>query len=349
MKKILIFFLLLLFLLINVQVGNAESKKEENPILITPVIPKNQEEGIVHYYSLKYSGKEKEQTIYLKVENNQEKDAVIRLYPANALTSLNGDIEYVTEEETYYENYLDEDFAMSSRIHLDEKVVVPKKSTVEIPIRLEVPVKKGEYLGGILIQTDDVKKQSEEVNSNQNVSISMNHRVLYAVAIKWDVGEVQKKKGMVEVEGVNVLNRANRFEVELHMGNNQKYIMEDVKGTYEITNNKKEELFEGEFGGFKMAPMTKIGYPILWDGEILKTGTYNMTIKMENGKIYEQKFKISNDDVKKYQKKNNISQPITETAPIWMWVILSGMFFLMLFMLFILLKKKKGDREEENR
>lgn len=315
------FILLSLFFLFFSSTSYANDEKSLIPFSVTPILPDNQERNIAHYYSLNMKPND-EQVIQLELLNNNQFEYDVSLHSANSLTAQNGDIEYISHDETNYDYFIDKDFALSTHIKVPKVIHLNANEKKMISISISSPSKRGEYLGGILFEAHLPNENKNQLSDKKDVSFELVQRGLYALATKVNVGNVDDTKQELSMGTIQSTVKSDAFQVEMELKNENPYILKNISGNYEIYSKNDELLFQGTFGPFNMAPMSKTLYPIHWDFKSLKQGDYKIVVHSDalSMKKSHETFSVEPSQVNEYKNNTNLSKPVAEIIPIWVWI-----------------------------
>lgn len=322
MKKLISGFLLLLFIGTSVHMVFAEEDQNGPPIAVEPIYPNNQVEGIKGYFRLKVQPKQK-QTIHVRLRNNKSQQQKVIIKAANGYTNPVGGMLYSEEMDSSNSVLLEGNIQLAPNLDVESEVILGPSETREIPITLTVPsIEKGTLLGAVRFITEG-KPQEETVEAEEGeANFVLKTETVYAIAIQLDLpGKVDPNFSIGEagfmLEGPSVYSE---------FLNQTQMIQEGISGEYQVEDSDGNQLFEGKIEEFKMAPQTKIRYPIPWNYESLEPGEYKLYVKMNvnNNEIAsQQNFRVGNEEINEYVER---TQPVVPSAqatgiPSWVWII----------------------------
>ena len=318
------FFLFMLMTVLGITISPPVTASEatELPMSIKAILPDNQKDGVSGYFNLQVNPEEK-QTIYIEIQNNKSEDILVNLRPTNAYSQPTGGIFYDVDVDSPDTAILDEAFALSQNISMENEVVIKANETVEVPIEITVPnMNKGTIIGGVLIEEKvEVSEQASETLEKDTAQFKVITKTAFAIAIQLDLPEQAESAFSFGEAGFNPIGP----NVYIEMLNDAPIIQRQIAGEYKVSDEEGQELFSGNFEPIIMAPKTKINFPMNWDSSALESGKYTLSITADvAGKemLVEENFEINNDSVKEYSERAN--QPITQTQegiPYWVVIV----------------------------
>ncbi|HEO8419712.1 TPA: DUF916 domain-containing protein [Yersinia enterocolitica] len=334
MKVFRILFLILIFGMASPLVSIYVKAEEASvPLTIEPIYPENQNPQTKGYFDLSVNSSEA-QTLQVRITNNEDKEVTISIKPANAYTNPNGGMLYEDELDSTDTVLLEDAVRLAEFIKVEETVKVPPSTSVEVPIELTVPELDGQHiLGGILFTMQGEETETQQEAEEGTANFILKTETVYAIALQLNIpNEVPDNFQFGEAGFIGETGF-----VFMEMSNDAKKIQEKIAGTYSVSDKDGNELFKGEYGPFKMAPKTKIRYPIQWNDETLEDGDYTLNIKgkVDGKEVSTAKpFTINNKDVTEYVEKTQATQvKVDNGIPIWVWIIGAVLFGLVMFLI----------------
>lgn len=314
---------------------NVRAEDTDPPLRFEPIYPENHNPQTKGYFDLSVKSGE-QHSLKVRITNDGANEALVRMEAVNAYTNPAGGMMYVKDLDTTDSTLLDDAVQLADSIKIEETIMVPPQSSVEVPIELTVPKTDGEQiLGGILFitQSENIEEQQEVEEGTANFVLKT--ETVYAMAVQLNLpNEVPDhfSYGTVDFNG-------ERAQVQIEMTNAAQKIQEGIEGEYVVSDDNGNELFRGEFGPFKMAPKSKIRFPVNWTNETLEDGKYTVALQGnagENEATLSEDFTIQNKDVQDYVEKTQPTAPqaqVKSGIPIWVWVFAAiafgvGMFFI---------------------
>jgi len=304
MKKIFIlkcFLLGFVFLFFFQSDSFAEDKMF--PFVAEPILPKNQDLSIKGYFKLNVQPKEK-QTIFVRLKNVTNEKQTVYINSVNALTAKNGGVNYTSESNTEYTSFIDPDFAVGDWVKVADFVVLEPNEIKNIPISVSIPDKnEGTYLGGVMF-SPEIKENENELSKQKGASFYFNNHYGFVIALEFNF-PVHKKKEMIQAKSAKPLFISKGIQLLVELDNLNAEIVKDMELSFEIKDDSGRTLFSETESEFKMAPKTKIMYPLFWKGKV-KEGNYHLYTRV-NGQIISKplSFDIEKGQLKEYVYKNN--------------------------------------------
>ena len=213
-----------------------------------------------------------------------------------------------------------------------------RTSTLEVSIVVTTPnIKSGTLLGGIIFTIKDEPAKSQPFPGKDKVNFEINTATAYVFGIQMNLPTAEIPR--ISFGNAGFLPKELAAYIELI--NDNYAILENVSGTYKVTNSSSVELFSGKFGPFSMAPKTKTEYPMKWNSQTLEPGDYILSISAtaNNEEISIQKsFTIQDKQVTEAQENNKLPQVNAKNGvPIWIWIPL---IFVVAIIMYLLGRKK---------
>lgn len=322
----------------------AEGDKLSVPFTVSPVLPDNQRTGVLGYFDLLVEPGLK-QTIHVKLRNDTDRALTMDITPTNALTAVNGGIQYVVSEGSDGAHFTDKSYAIKSMITVNPKVTVNAGATVDIPVIVGVPdTDSGTFLGGLLFTAED--NNVGHVNeSGKDANFTVNNHVAVAMAIQLDLPKPAQPVLSFGDAGIQTIPSGS--QLYFGMNNDAPSIIRGITGNFEVSNSSGV-IMKGSFGPFNMAPKTEIGYPVFWDNN-LSPGKYNVKLnaQYEGQNISQEKsFTIGVEDLKEYYEITG-RNPIPFTIPWWVWGV-GGSGFLAIILIVYMLGRRHGNSQTKD-
>jgi len=347
-KLVLILVILVLFLFHFSTIAFAAPSFSD--IGVKPILPENQKEGVAGYYDLEVKPGF-QQEVYLSVQNNKDEPIIVQLIPANAYSTLTGGIVYQASLDSDDAKLLDNAFALSQYLSLNNELALQPYEVREVPIKISVPnIKSGTLLGGIVVQ--EIKKENQpdtqpSEEQKDKATFNIKTQVAYAIAIQLDLPEPAETNFSFGNAGFD----PDSGNVYIDMKNEAARIEKDISGVYSVANEQGKLLFDGDLKPFIITPKTQMRYYMPWDYDTLETGTYTLFIKANvNGQdvTAQQTFKIATQDVAKYVEKHEVTTIKTGISPIY-WGISGIIIIALLIVVFLLVKKNKKQSDSKQK
>jgi hypothetical protein len=329
----MVFVCILYVLVISLVNENVVAQETKHPLIIEPIFPENQNLLTRGYFDLSVKPGDK-LSFSVRITNKEDKEVTVSMKSANAFTNPTGGMMYERVIDSPDTVLLDDAVRMADYIKIEETVTLPPLSSVDVPIEVSVPESNGQiHLGGILFTTQGEETEQQQEVEEGTANFVLKTETVYAIAVQLNLPH--------EVPSDFSFGKAGFIpesaQVFMEMTNNAQKIQEKIAGTYILSDDKGNELFSGEFGPFKMAPKTKIRHPFQWGNEILKDGTYTLTVdsNVNNVKVTaSESFTIGDKEVKEYMEKTQPNLPkaqINKGIPMWIWILGAVVFGVIMF------------------
>jgi hypothetical protein len=298
------------------------SAEAQLPLLVEPIYPENQNPQTKGYFDLHVKPGDKF-SLSVRLTNKKDEEVTVRMKSANAFTNPSGGMMYEQEIDSTDTVLLEDAVRMADYMKIEEIIVVPPLSSVDIPIEVIVPETSGEtLLGGLLFTTQGQATEEQQDVEEGKANFVIKTETVFAIAVQFNLpGEVAQDFFLGKA---GFLPQSAHLFIE--MTNNAQKIQEDILGTYTLLDNEEIELFKGEFGPFKMAPKSRIRLPFQWGHETLASGTYTVIIEGTFGGeriTASEGFQIGDEDVEEYVEKTRPVLPeaqINKGIPTWIWI-----------------------------
>lgn len=311
---------------------------------VKPSFPTNQISGTKGYYHL-HAAEGETYSLSFVISNTSDSRQTIFITPVNGLTSPSGGTQYVSKTETPNSWLLEESYAAAPLTDIQKSVDLKPNESKEIRFTVKMPrqLSSGTLLGGLHFTTNETSSSKKENSKDSDVSFVIKNQVAYVLGLQLDFPEKEEVNFSFGQPELGLIPSAPLLL--LPMTNANATITENIKGNYQILDSAQNVVFEGTFGSFKMAPKTKINYPIHWNSDFFKPGTY--TFKLDgsvSGKPFKHtaSFKIKNEKVKEYQELSGVKKPIADYFPWYSWIVFGFLCAGLLYLGIYLGKRKKS-------
>lgn len=306
--------------------------------------PTNQDSNTKGYFKLAMQP-EQQQTVYIKLTNNNEKPVTINIIKTNALTTQNGGIHYTENEGSKLSYILGKEFLSSQYIKVENNIELLANSVQIIPIELKAPKKNGTYLSGILFTSE--QEQGNEKENNDKIQIKSEVRV--GTAIQIDVGE--RKNPKIDIKESIVKVYPSGIQIQTRLENTSPSLVKSYALYYKVFDSQNKLMFEGGSEQFDMAPSSGIMFPSNWNNGKFKEGNYRIQFEIKGeGEIYTKSndFEVKKDDIKTYKNTNVTSdnKPIVENDNLILIYTLTGVIIILVIYIIITTKRKKQKEED---
>lgn len=273
--RVLLLSTLVAFGIGGTQAASATPTDSVLPFVVQPIYPQNQQSGIKGYFELKATP-DGEQSLRVQIINQNSTPIKVSLTPANALTMINGGIQYVDSSGNQSTHLLRPEFQLGDHITVPKLVVIPPKALVTVPIHVQFPASsEGSYLGGIIFSNYQPGKPISPQHSKEKVTFTINSAFSMAMAVQLDMphpGVPNFSFGDVTFATV-----PSGSQLLIQMQNAGSAVLHGLKGTFRVVGDKGQTAVAGQFGPFTMAPQSEIQYPVIWANP-LSPGQYKVIL-----------------------------------------------------------------------
>ncbi|WP_252312796.1 WxL protein peptidoglycan domain-containing protein [Sinobaca sp. H24] len=311
----------------------AVGAEEDPPLEIRPQLPENQNPDTSGYFDLTMEPGETQEISFV-VTNNLEEDILLVMESGNAYSHPTGGILYVPDLISENSILLEDAVQLAEDITIEEDISIPAESSEEITVQLEAPEVEGMTFLGAVHFTAQVEEEEEEGEEDQGeAGVELETITTYSVAVQLNLPYEQPYNFSLGEAGF--LPQTQMVFIE--MTNDVHRIQGAVTGTYEVSDDQGNELFQGEFPEFGMAPKSEIRYQIPWESEQVEPGEYTLTMEgtaAEEAFSAEETFTIEDDAAEEAEE--NMPEPEAEDddgLPIWIWISLGILLILLTFWL----------------
>jgi hypothetical protein len=315
------------------------------PFSVTPIFSENQDQSVRGYFKVHTTSGEV-QHLQVKIQNNKDTELTLELHPTNALTIVNGGINYDENKKNDSSSIIDDTYALASGITIPKELTLKKGEGKTINVDVISPkVTKGTVVGGIALKEKDTG-DSTEVGSNGGVSFNIYNKVEFNMGIVLDYGS--EVPDQLKIGEADIKSLPSGFQVYMKLINEAAKIEKELTLKYKVFNKNDEMLFEGSFEHFEMAPMTDVNYQVPWKAKEISEGDYKIDMAIEkNGKVLangKSSFTVKNETI------INIPQPSDNTPIVvktqsgqnyWIYIAFGGLFLLALVLGILLGRRKK--------
>lgn len=228
----------------------------------------------------------------------------------------------------------------------ESEIVVPPNASRQVPLEINLPdVNEGLVLGGIHVIAEDATFDEKEINKGTS-TLQIKNQIAYVLGIKMQFPEMVPPKfsfGKIKIDMVDGMPK-----LLIEMKNSAPAVIKDLSGKYVVTAEDGKKVLKGSFSSLKMAPNTRVKYPVDWVSGKLKPGTYKakLTATFGDKKVIATKnFAIK--ETKTIKEYNQLTKEVVNEPAIPWWnylltTLVAGCIF------FIIGRKSKKEKEKEN-
>lgn len=329
------------------------SEASEMSVSVKAILPDNQLVKNAGYYDLLMKPGQS-QDLGFEVFNSGEKDVTLNVAIHPAFTGDGGAIDYTRSPKDKDESLK---VPLTDIATVDSTVSIPAKGSTKVPIHLSMP-KEG-FDGIILgaIRVTHAEDESAEKAKEEKAGISIENKVAYVVAISLRMTE-KKVESDLKLKSIGASQVAGRNTVKVQLQNPTASLIDEVTYDAQISEkNGNDILHANKVSNYRVAPNTAFNFPISWENQAFKAGTYTlkMTARSEKTKQewdFEQDFTITAEEAKK------LNETAAELETDYMQYIIYGAIALgaliSIFGVIIVIitrrnKKKRARRKSRNR
>ncbi|MEI5990601.1 hypothetical protein A5881_002106 [Enterococcus termitis] len=261
------------------------------------IYPENQHKE-VSYFDLRMKPAQK-QTAIIQMSNNSDKEITVDVSLNGTKTNSNGVLEN-GPSSLEKDPSLKYDFA--DIVKGKESVVIPPKQTIDYPLEITMPETTfdGVISGGIyMIQRDQASEKQAGMIKNK-----------YAYLVGMLLTETDKKiKPDLELNKVYADLKNYRNTIIIDFSNIQPAYLDNMAVDVQIMGEKSDEvLYETKQTKMRMAPNSKINFPVSMNGEKMVPGDYRahilVTAKTGEKWEWEQNFTITDEEADKFNQED---------------------------------------------
>lgn len=296
-------------------------------------IPENQIDKSQTYFDLRMKPNQK-QEISVLLKNTSDKSATISVVPHTAVTNQNGVIDY--GKKIAKDTSLKYEFTDLVKGNTTYKLK-PKESRNAI-FHVEMPKEEfeGQILGGFRISkvNDEDKKEGKD-------GVQIENQYAYVIGAKFTEkdGSISPKVVLNEIKPTL---QNYRTAVSANLQNIKPTIISGLKiNAIVYTKDKKEILHQTKKENMSMAPNSNFDFPISWDNQKLKAGSYHLSLSAEDNKgnkwEFEKDFNIESQESKKM---NEVAVDVKDNFNWWLAIGAGVVALLILGLVTYFFKKK---------
>lgn len=341
--------LLYIFLLslIPLQVSAEESTSASEPtdaggFAYEVIQPENQRDKSVGYFDLRMAPGQ-QQTVQIKLVNTSDIDTIVSIKLNSAKTNSNGVIEYTP-------NALEKDASVTHDfvdiVKGPEEVTIPAGGETMVDLAITMPEAgfDGIVVGGIQLQNITNEGKEEQ----QTGTVINKYAYLVAMMLSENDTPVPHDLALNKVyAGLN--NYRNTIFIDF--SNINAAFVQDMTADVQISNKgSKDVLYDTKKAAMRMAPNSKIVFPVSMQGDRMVAGDYTAYIVVttdQNKWEWTENFTITDEEADKYND-GDVSL-LQETGIDWKLIaaIVGGVFLLLLLIFFIV--RKFGEKDQKKK
>lgn len=334
MKKITVFFLGVLFLMVSM-IGHGEGFS----ISVTPNIPDNQQGDSRSMYNIRMNPSETK-TYKLIIHNSGEIEKKVEVMIVNASTLAEGVIDKSDPKARMVKGAKNK---LTDLTTLNEnEVIVRADSSREVRFTITAPKEEiqGIVLGGIYVID---KNESLESEDKQDGGMSIHNQMGYPVEIMLSTSKKQVK-AKLDLEEVKVGQYGGHPSLEVPIQNINSNIIPDLKVQTKIYKKGSTKLLiEKTKGDNQLAPQAIFPYQVQLSENKLLPGKYQAYIKAtsEYGEWeWNRDFTVTNDEAKKINERT-IQEPLSYLK----YYLIGGGIVIFLIIIYLIIKVRKLSKK----
>lgn len=278
-KTILSSVLMIVIMGIQTHQAQAVSAISTSTLNIYPIVNEKQVGKATNFFNINTEEGTTEKLKFQAV-NTSNKDINLDVMKGNALSVTNGGVHLSPEAKTDSSYFLDNKFEIKKWITINDKVTIPAKSKIEIPVEVKIPknVKEGTYIGGVIFQQKS-KGMPSNIGTKGEATLQINNNFNYEFAIQLNVGKIDEEYDSSKLKIKNVKVDELKNELTFVGENYHNYLLNLTNLTYIVTDDNDEEVYKGKLPNLKFSPMTSGTYKFQLGDVKFKKGDYKLIIK----------------------------------------------------------------------
>lgn len=285
----------------------------------------------------------------VQLVNRTDHELKIKVRRLNALTSIYGNIQYVSYTQGFNTKLLSQTRAMKTYLKGPSDVALPAHAQKTLYFYVRTPSLSGTLLGGLSFESDASTTQHTHAGNNKR-AFSLQNKVQRIIGIELNYSTHQAN--VMAKKPVVATTPSGAF-VFFKLKNGDPAIAKHIKMSYQVSQNGKP-LFNGTARAFEMAPNSEIGYPASWK-TTFKPGTYHarVTLKMPSETLTKHfLFHVSDANSANLisQTSTKTTTVVANTVPWWMVFLIISLILivLILLLLFVLTKRRENKAKKNN-
>lgn len=301
-------------------------------------IPNNQIDKSQTYFDLQMKPGQ-EQDISITIKNSSDKASTFSVEPHVAVTNQNGVIDY--SKDVKKDSSLN--VGLVDVISGEQKYTLAPKKTKKAVFHIKMPK---ESYNGIILGGFHIRKEQKDEDESEKQAVQIKNQYAYVIGIKLRETDEDVQPELV-LNDVKPGLQNYRTVVTANIQNTQPVIINGLKVKAKISKKSGGEiLHETEKQDMSMAPNSNFDFPISWDSQELKAGTYHLSLVADDDKenqwSLEKDFKIKGKESKALNK-----EAVELEKDYTLWIIFAVIFvILLLIAIWLIVKKRKEENEK---
>lgn len=260
----------------------AATEGSEFPFMAEPVYPDKQVEPNAGYWYVD-AVKGKTQEFKANVKNTGSQEITVAVEPADCYTSTGGDLCYITDNTSPLVGLTDDRFMLAGEISLPVKDLKLKPGeAVQVAFSVKAPdIDEGEVLGGIRFSVTQQGRSAGMAPAGGDTQLNLNIKNAITITIRLRY----KTPLSIPVPGFSIGDagfEADSGTLYFTLSNLLPVINRDVRGSYDVYDERSNRLFGGVFDMVRMAPESEVRFPVKWNYPKAEPGTYRVSVLPEN-------------------------------------------------------------------
>ncbi|MBC1651007.1 DUF916 and DUF3324 domain-containing protein [Listeria booriae] len=337
MKK-LIALLLIIPLLASTFIFPVTTDASEMNFSVSANLPENQMDKTKTYFDLKMSPG-MEQTITVTMTNQTDDEITVLASVNTAVTNDNGIIDYSQTDPKLDETLI---HPISNLTDSASEVVLAPNSSKEYPITIKMPNETFDdtILGGIHFQ-----EKTEKTNTDDAKTIQIENKYAYIIGLMLRQNDTGVKADL-QLNDITPTQINYRNVVTANLQNTEATILKDLEVDAKVFKKDGTSVLHENFeDNLRMAPNSNFNFPVSWNNQAFKAGTYRMEMVARSGEQvwrWTEYFTISGKDADSFNDKAvEIEKDYT-----WLYILL-GSLLALLILLFVFLLGRKSKKDDE--
>ncbi|WP_254907229.1 MULTISPECIES: DUF916 and DUF3324 domain-containing protein [unclassified Enterococcus] len=320
--------------------NEGDQKAEGSGFSYKVIYPENQHNK-VGYFDLRMNPGQK-QTAVIQLSNSSDKEVIIDIGLNSTKTNSNGVLEN-GPSSLEKDASLKYDFA--DIVKGKESVVVPPKQTIDYNIEITMPDSSfdGVISGGIYM----IERNQE--SEKQDGMIKNKYAYLIGMLLTETDTEIKPDLTLNKVYA-DLKNYRNSIIIDF--SNTKPAYLDDMTVDVQIMGEKSDEvLYDTKQTKMRMAPNSKIKFPVSMNGDKMEPGNYRahilVTAKTGEKWEWEQKFTITNEEADKFNQED--VSLLQENRINWQLILMIIFIVLILIIIIYLIVRTLNKKKEKKR
>ncbi|ALS03358.1 hypothetical protein ATZ33_15845 [Enterococcus silesiacus] len=303
-------------------------------------IPENQVDKSQTYFDLRMKP-EQEQDISITIKNGSDEQATFIVEPHIAVTNQNGVIDY--SKDLPKDSSLKH--SLTEVISGETKYTLKGKETKKAVFHLKMPK---ESFDGIILGGFQIHKEQKDTEKDEKQAVQIKNQYAYVIGVKLSEKDQSATPELV-LNKVKPGLQNYRTVVTANLQNTQPIIINGLKVDAKISKKAGGQVLHTTAKqDMSMAPNSNFDFPISWDNQELKAGTYHLAVVAEDDKG--NKWELEKDfDIKGKETKTLNKDAVELEKDYTMWIIIGVIGIIVLLIIVWFIVKKRNEKAEKIR